>query len=166
MFSPFLSYYKCVHGSIVSAEQPFNGGSSDKLQTRPGLIPHMCTRAHIHTNTQIFGHLDTHVTHLIVDNAASSTVHTQTHAHRLLLRLFHPFSKEEYSHSSAGIWPSYSLAIICLSIRGNYGSDYIATSNILIRFYHFWSKSLLVHVKYALYTPENKLYDTSVNNGM
>lgn len=81
MFSPFLSYYKCVHGSIVSAEQPFNGGSSDKLQTRPGLIPHTCTRAHIHTNTQIFGHLDTHVTHLMVDNAASSTVHAHKHKH-------------------------------------------------------------------------------------
>lgn len=166
MFSPFLSYYKCVHGSIVSAEQPFNGGSSDKLQTRPGLIPHTCMRTHTHKHTNLW--TSGHARNPPYGRQCSklNSTHTQTHAHSLLLRLFHPFSKEEYSHSSAGIWPSYSLAIICLSIRGNYGSDYIATSNILIRFYHFWSKSLLVHVKYALYTPENKLYDTSVNNGI
>jgi len=64
------------------------------------------------------------------------------------------------------MWPSYSLAIICLSIRGNYCSDYSASSNILTRLYHFWSKSWLVHVKYALYMLENNLYDTLVNNGM
>lgn len=102
----------------------FNGSRIGKFQ--------LILDQYLHTHSQgaLWTSGRTPVTNLMVFNAAPPTVQ---HRRRRSARLFHPFAREEYSTLSAGAWPSYSLAIKCISITSNRCSEF---ANLFIQCYH------------------------------
>lgn len=98
------------------------------------------------------GHTHTHFAHLMVVNVALPFVHT----HNLLVRLFHPFSKE----STLTLTLVYGLPTLLLLYVCPLEAITAQTSELrptFSQFHRLWSKSWLVRVKYALYTKKKQV---------
>lgn len=161
VFFPFCTcFLSCLYKSVSVLVHISKGLHLAVRRAVPLMVAVVANYTPRHTITIIHVFQDrwTHTCYPPYSSQCSKTpigAHTYVHAHECtqsLSELFPTIFWRKYSHSDSGIWPSYSLAIICLSIRGNYHSGFSATSNILTQFYHLWSKSCLSHVKYALYT--------------
>lgn len=138
---------------------------------RRPLLPHARWRTH----RALCGHLDTPVSHLMAVTTPPSVLlhaHPRTHSHthtlkHVSLRLFHPFSQRKVLRllSCCCVLPTVLLLYV-FPLEPITAESGAAAPTFSCGFYHFWGKSRVDYVKYALCTSVNKLDDTRANNNM